>query len=127
MEFRDALEPFLQRHLDLHAREVRADAAVDAQPEGGVAVLLAVDHHALGWPSILAAASWVIRSSRGAALRFSISARKYFVVSPIAFISTSGRVMPTSRISWIQVRKRSPSSSGRPSITAITRTGISCA
>src|SRR5438270_11812702 len=48
VEVRDALEPLLQRDLDLHAREIRADAAVNAEAEGGVAVLLAVDHHALG-------------------------------------------------------------------------------
>ena len=41
-------EPFLQRDRDLHAGEVRADAAVDAEPERRVAVLLAVDHHAVG-------------------------------------------------------------------------------
>ena len=52
---------------------------------------------------------------------------EYLVVSPIAFIRMSGRVMPSSRISWIHCRKRSPSLSGRPSITAMTRTGISCA
>ena len=41
-------EPFLQRDRDLHAGEVRPDAAVDAEAEGGVPVLRAVDHDAVG-------------------------------------------------------------------------------
>ena len=45
-ELGEVLEPHLQRHL--HAGEVRADATVDAEAEGRVAVHLAVDHDLAG-------------------------------------------------------------------------------
>src|SRR5947207_2547659 len=48
VELGDALEKLLHRHCHLHACEVRANAAVDAEAEGGVAVLLAVDDHLVG-------------------------------------------------------------------------------
>ena len=48
LELGDALEELLDRDRHLHARQVRADAAVDAEAEGGVAVLLAVDDHLVG-------------------------------------------------------------------------------
>src|SRR5262249_24981937 len=45
-----ALQELLNSHDQLHARQVRADAAVDAQAEGGVPVLLAIDDHLIGIP-----------------------------------------------------------------------------
>ncbi|MGY4607560.1 hypothetical protein ACVW16_005972 [Bradyrhizobium sp. USDA 4474] len=47
-EIRDPLQPFLQRDLHLHPREVGTDAAVDAEAEGGMAVLAAIDHDLVG-------------------------------------------------------------------------------
>ena len=43
-EFRDLLEPLVERHPDLQARQVRPDAAVDAEAERRVAVFLAVEN-----------------------------------------------------------------------------------
>ena len=31
---RDTLKPLVERYTDFHARQIRADAAVDADPEG---------------------------------------------------------------------------------------------
>src|SRR6185295_7140079 len=47
-ELGDALEPFLQRNRDLHAGEIRADAAMDAEAERDVTILGPVDHHTVG-------------------------------------------------------------------------------
>src|SRR5215218_9987974 len=47
-EVRNPLQPFLDRDRHLHAREIRTDAAVNAEPERGVAVFLAVDQHLVG-------------------------------------------------------------------------------
>src|ERR1043166_3738245 len=47
-ELGDALEPLLERHPDFHACEVRADAAVDAEAERRMPVLLTVEHDAVG-------------------------------------------------------------------------------
>src|SRR3954453_9141214 len=44
-EIGNPLQPFLDRHRHFHAREVGADTAVNAEPERGMAVFLAVDHH----------------------------------------------------------------------------------
>src|ERR1700752_1747510 len=46
-EIGDMSEPLLERDPDLHARKVRPDAAVDAEAEGGVTVLLAVEDDAV--------------------------------------------------------------------------------
>src|SRR5215217_2266080 len=44
-ELRDTLQPDLERDTQLHPGQVRSDAAVDAQTEGGVPVDRAVDDH----------------------------------------------------------------------------------
>ena len=48
LEHREALEPHLEGDPQLHAGQVRAGAAVDAEAERGVAVDLAVDDHLVG-------------------------------------------------------------------------------
>src|SRR5271165_6661860 len=48
MEFRDAREPLLKRDPNLHAGEIRSDAAVDAETESGVAVLTPIYDDATG-------------------------------------------------------------------------------
>src|SRR5690349_9304213 len=45
---RNALQPFLHRHGDFQAGEVRADTAVDPEAESRMPVLLAVDDHLVG-------------------------------------------------------------------------------
>src|SRR5260221_4413544 len=47
-EVGDALQPFLDRDRHLHPREVGADAAVNADAQGCVTVLLAFDHDLVG-------------------------------------------------------------------------------
>ena len=47
-ELGNALQQLLHGHRHLHAREVGADAAVDAEAEGGMPVLLAVDDDLVG-------------------------------------------------------------------------------
>ena len=47
-KLREAGDELLDRHLQLEAGEVRAEAAVDAEAEGGVAVLLPVDDERVG-------------------------------------------------------------------------------
>src|SRR5262245_1023187 len=47
-EVRDALQELRNGHGQLHARQVRADAAMDAEAKGDVPVLLAVDEHFVG-------------------------------------------------------------------------------
>src|SRR5262245_28771953 len=48
LELGDSPQPFLDRDRELHARKVRADATMDAEPERGVPVLLAVEHDLVG-------------------------------------------------------------------------------
>src|SRR5665213_3489717 len=47
-EIRYSLQPFLDSDRHFHAREVGADAAMDAEAERSVAVFLAVDHDLVG-------------------------------------------------------------------------------
>src|SRR3954467_11308074 len=47
-ELRESLHPDLEGDPELHPGQVRPDAAVDAQPERGVLVHLAVDEHLVG-------------------------------------------------------------------------------
>ena len=48
LEVRVALHPLLEGHAQLHAGQVGADAPVDAETEGGVAVLRPVDQDLVG-------------------------------------------------------------------------------
>jgi len=47
-EIGNTLQPFLDRNCHLHAREIRAGAAVDAKAEGGMAIFLAINHNLVG-------------------------------------------------------------------------------
>ena len=47
-EVRNALQPLLQRHHHFHPRQVRADAAMNAEPESGMRIVLAVDQDLVG-------------------------------------------------------------------------------
>src|SRR5215469_11395144 len=47
-ELGNALQQLLHGYGHLHARQVRADAAMDAEAEGRMSVLLAVDDHFVG-------------------------------------------------------------------------------
>src|SRR3954470_1421199 len=47
-EVRNPLQPFLDRDRHFQAREVGADAAVNAEPERSMAVLLAIDQDLVG-------------------------------------------------------------------------------
>src|SRR5712671_4049768 len=47
-EIGNTLQPFLDRNRHFHAREIRADAAVDAKAEGGMAIFLAINQNLVG-------------------------------------------------------------------------------
>src|SRR5215218_4177001 len=47
-ERRNALQPLLQRHHHFHPRQVRADAAMNAEPESGMRIVLAIDQDLVG-------------------------------------------------------------------------------
>ena len=48
LEFGDPPQPFLDCDGEFHTRQIRANAAMDAEPEGRVAILLPVENHFIG-------------------------------------------------------------------------------
>ena len=60
LEFRDALEPYAQRHIHLHAREVGSGTTMDADAKGNMPVLLAIQDDFVGSIKNI----WIVVGSR---------------------------------------------------------------